>query len=56
MGREGCVSWSMSKGLANWEFRGHVLHASQRKNTFDQDMIWAPFWPKAWNGFYVYYA
>ena len=40
----------------NWEFRGHVLHASQRKNTFDQDMIWAPSCLKAGNRFYMYYT
>jgi hypothetical protein len=55
-GCEETVSWSLSRDLVNWEFRGHVLHASQRKNTFDQDMIWAPFCRKAGNRFYMYYA
>jgi hypothetical protein len=55
-GCEETVSWSISRDLVNWEFRGHVLHASQRKNTFDQDMIWAPFCLEARRRFYMYYA
>lgn len=55
-GNEETVSWSTSKDLVNWEFRGHILHASQRKNTFDQHEIWAPFCIKTYNRFYMFYT
>lgn len=55
-GNEETISWSISKDLVNWEFRGHVLHASLRKNTFDQHEIWAPFCLKANNRFYMFYT
>ena len=55
-GCEETVSWSISRDLVNWEFRGHVLHASHRPNTFDQDMVWAPYCRKVGNRFYMYYA
>jgi hypothetical protein len=42
-GNEETISWSISKDLVDWEFRGHVLHATQRAGAFDQDQIWAPF-------------
>ena len=55
-GNEETVAWSISKDLVNWEFRGHVLHASHREGTFDRHEIWAPFVLKADDGFYMFYS
>jgi hypothetical protein len=55
-GNEETVSWSISKDLVNWEFRGHVLHASQWPGAFDQHEVWAPFCFKDRNRFYMFYA
>ncbi|MGE5559014.1 MAG: family 43 glycosylhydrolase [Bacillota bacterium] len=55
-GNEETVSWSISKDLVNWEMRGHVLHASQRKGAFDQHEVWAPFCLKANGRFYFFYT
>ena len=55
-GNEETVSWSISRDLVDWEMRGHILHASQRKGTFDQHEIWAPFCLKAYNKFYMFYT
>lgn len=55
-GNEETVSWSISKDLVNWEMRGHVLHASQRKGAFDQHEIWAPFCLKTEEKFYQFYT
>ena len=46
-GNEETVAWSISRDLVEWEFRGHVLHASQWPGFFDQHEIWAPFCMKA---------
>ena len=42
-GNEETLSWSISRDLQHWELRGHVIHPSQRVNTFAEDMIWAPY-------------
>lgn len=55
-GNEETISWSISKDLVNWEFRGHVLHATQRKGAFDQHEIWAPFCFKAMDRFFMFYT
>ena len=55
-GNEETVSWSISRDLVNWEFRGHVLHASQRKDYFDQHDIWAPFCIPTKDTIYMFYA
>ncbi len=55
-GNEETLSWSISRDLVSWDFRGHVLHASERENTFDEDMIWAPFCLEANGRYYMYYA
>jgi hypothetical protein len=55
-GNEETFSWSISRDLVNWEFRGHVLHASQRQDYFDQHEVWAPFCLPAAAGFYMFYA
>ena len=55
-GNEETVSWSISRDLVNWEMRGHVLHASLRKGTFDQHEVWAPYCLKASNKFYIFYT
>jgi hypothetical protein len=55
-GNEETVSWSISKDLVNWEFRGHVLHASQWPGSFDQHEVWAPFVFKTPDQFYLFYA
>jgi hypothetical protein len=55
-GNEETISWSISKDLINWEMRGHVLHATQRKGAFDQHEIWAPFCYKGPDGFYMFYT
>jgi hypothetical protein len=55
-GNEETLSWSTSRDLESWDFRGHVVHASERENTFDEDMIWAPFCLEANGRYYMYYA
>lgn len=55
-GNEETFSWSISKDLINWEFRGHIMHPSLRKGTFDQHEVWAPFCLKANNKFYMFYT
>jgi hypothetical protein len=55
-GNEETVSWSISRDLVNWEMRGHVLHATQRKGAFDQHEIWAPFCCKSGDRFYMFYT
>jgi hypothetical protein len=50
-GNEETISWSISKDLVNWQMRGHVLHATQRKGAFDQHQVWAPFCVKTDVGF-----
>lgn len=55
-GNEETISWSISKDLVNWEFRGHVLHASQRKGHFDQHEIWAPYVIQEQGKFYMFYT
>ena len=55
-GNEETISWSVSKDLVNWEFRGHVLHASQWPGAFDQHEVWAPFVFKGKDLFYMFYA
>jgi len=55
-GNEETVSWSISGNLVDWEFRGHVLHASLRKGDFDQHEVWAPYLLKAKGKFYMYYT
>lgn len=55
-GNEETFSWSVSKNLVEWEFRGHVMHPSQREDTFDQHEVWAPFCLKANNQFYMFYT
>lgn len=55
-GNEETISWSISKDLVNWEFRGHVLHASQWPGAFDQHEVWAPFIFEGKDQFYLFYA
>jgi hypothetical protein len=55
-GNEETVAWSVSRDLVEWEFRGHVLHASQWPGFFDQHEVWAPFCFKAPDGFYLFYT
>lgn len=55
-GNEETVSWSISKDLVEWEFRGHVLHATQRQGAFDQHEVWAPFCYQANGQFYMFYT
>ena len=55
-GNEETIAWSISRDLVAWEFRGHVLHASQWPGYFDQHEIWAPFCMKAPDGFYMFYT
>ncbi len=55
-GNEETLSWSVSRNLQSWELRGHILHPSERDNTFDEDMIWAPFCLDANGRYYMYYA
>lgn len=55
-GNEETISWSISRDLVNWEFRGHVLHASLREGEFDQHEVWAPFCMKADGRFLLFYA
>ncbi|MDD2381609.1 MAG: family 43 glycosylhydrolase [Mariniphaga sp.] len=55
-GNEETFSWSISKNLVDWEFRGHVMHPSLRKGTFDQHEVWAPYCIKANGRFYMFYT
>ena len=55
-GNEETISWSMSSDLVNWDYRGHVFHASLRDGEFDQHEVWAPFCVQANDAFYFYYA
>jgi hypothetical protein len=55
-GNEETFSWSISKNLVDWEFRGHVIHPSLRKGTFDQHEVWAPYCLKANGKFYMFYT
>jgi len=55
-GNEETFSWSISQDLVNWEFRGHVMHPSQRPGTFDQHEVWAPFCLQANGRFYMFYT
>ncbi|MHB0859446.1 MAG: family 43 glycosylhydrolase [Anaerolineae bacterium] len=55
-GNEETVSWSISKNLVDWEFRGHILHASLRKGEFDEHEIWAPYCLQHDGRFYMFYA
>jgi hypothetical protein len=55
-GNEETLSWSISRDLQDWELRGHVIHPSERDNTFDEDMIWAPYCLEANHRYYMYYA
>lgn len=55
-GNEDTFSWSISKNLVDWEFRGHVMHPSLREGTFDQHEVWAPFCLKANGRFYMFYT
>lgn len=55
-GNEETFSWSISKDLVEWEFRGHVMHPSQRANTFDQHEVWAPSCIKANGKIYMFYT
>lgn len=55
-GNEETFSWSISKNLIDWEFRGHVMHPSLREGTFDRHEVWAPFCLKANDSFYMFYT
>ncbi len=55
-GNEETFSWSTSRDLVNWEFRGHVMHPSQRPGTHDQHEVWAPHCVKANGRFYMFYT
>lgn len=55
-GNEETISWSVSEDLVNWEFRGHVLHASGWPGFFDQHEVWAPFCYPGPDGFHLYYT
>jgi hypothetical protein len=55
-GNEETISWSISRDLVKWEFRGHVLHASQWPGSFDQHEVWAPFVFKGSDRFFMFYA
>jgi hypothetical protein len=55
-GNEETVAWSISRDLVEWEFRGHILHASQWPGYFDQHEIWAPFCMAGPDGFYMFYT
>jgi hypothetical protein len=55
-GNEETVAWSVSRDLVRWEFRGHVLHASQWPGFFDQHEVWAPFCLKTDDGFHLFYT
>ena len=55
-GNEETISWSISKNLVDWEFRGHVLHASLRSDEFDSHEVWAPYVLQADGRFYMFYT
>jgi sucrose-6-phosphate hydrolase SacC (GH32 family) len=55
-GNEETFSWSVSKDLVHWEFRGHVMHPSQRPGTYDQHEVWAPFCLEANGKYYMFYT
>jgi glycosyl hydrolase family 43 len=55
-GNEETVAWSVSRDLVDWEFRGHVLHASQWDGFFDQHEVWAPFCFRGDEAFYLFYT
>lgn len=55
-GNEQTISYHISKDLVNWEFRGHVLHASLREGTFDRSMVWAPHAIAHDGRFYLFYT
>ncbi len=55
-GNEETFAWSISRDLVEWEFRGHVLHASGWAGFFDQHEVWAPFVFKGPDAFYLYYT
>jgi hypothetical protein len=55
-GNEETVSWSFSRDLVDWEFRGHVLHASLRAGEFDQHEVWSPFCLHAEGRFHLFYT
>jgi len=55
-GNNETLAWSISRDLVNWEFRGHVLHASGWEGFFDQHEVWAPFCIKGPDAFYMYYT
>lgn len=55
-GNEESLSWSISRDLKTWELRGHVMHPSQRKDTHDEDMVWASYCLEANSRYYMYYA
>jgi Glycosyl hydrolases family 32 N-terminal domain len=55
-GNEETFSWSISRDLVNWEFRGHVMHPSQRPGLYDQHEVWAPHCLKANGRFYMFYT
>ena len=55
-GNEETVSWSISRDLVNWEFRGHVLHASLREGDFDRHEVWSPYCLNAGGRFLLYYT
>jgi hypothetical protein len=55
-GNEETIAWSVSEDLVHWDFRGHVLHASQREGYFDQHEVWSPFCMRAEDGFRLFYT
>jgi sucrose-6-phosphate hydrolase SacC (GH32 family) len=55
-GNEETVSWSISRNLVDWDFRGHVLHASLRDGEFDQHEVWAPYCLAANGQFHLFYT
>jgi len=55
-GNEETISWSISRNLVDWDFRGHILHASLRQGEFDQHEVWAPFCLPANDQFYMFYT
>lgn len=55
-GNEETISWSISRNLVDWDFRGHVLHASLRKGEFDQHEAWAPYCIFHQGEFYMFYT
>ena len=55
-GNEESFSWSVSRDLVHWEFRGHVLYASLREGEFDRHEVWAPFCIRANEQFHLFYT